>query len=358
MMRISWDLFDPGLGMMSDMPDLCRVSAVLLMMAALTGCAAPRLQPGLPEDRVPVLHETNALMPDGYVLPLSVWKPEGEVRAVVLALHGFNDYRHAFADAGVQLAASGIATYAYDQRGFGETEWRGMWAGTRRMVLDMETMAALIHARYPGVPLYLMGESMGGAVLLASLSRNPGPQDVSGMVLVAPAVWGRETMNPFERLLLWLGAHTIPSHEVSGEGLHIKPSDNVEMLRALGRDPLVIKKTRIDTLSGLTDLMDEAAASVPRLRGQVLIQIGAHDEVIPKRPTCRMLALLADRAEHRPRVVFYPQGYHMLTRDLRADIVLRDIARWISDAGHAPLSDESPVDASATAAEFCGGDRE
>jgi acylglycerol lipase len=176
-------------------------------------------------------------------------------------------------------------------------------------------------------------------------------------VLVAPAVWGRETMNPFQRLLLWLGVHTLPSLELSGDGLHIKPSDNVEMLRALGRDPLVIKKTRIDTISGLTDLMDEAAAGVPKLHGPVLIQIGAHDEVIPKRPTCRMLATLSERAEHRPRVVIYPQGYHMLTRDLQANIVLQDITRWISDGDHAPLSDELPGNAIAAASEFCGSSK-
>jgi alpha-beta hydrolase superfamily lysophospholipase len=221
------------------------------------------------------------------------------------------------------------------------------------MVLDMETMAALVHARYPDVPLYLLGDSMGGAVLLASLSHNPGLQDVSGMVLVAPAVWGRDTMNPFQRWLLWLGAHTLPALELSGDGLHIKPSDNIEMLRALRRDPLVIKKTRIDTLSGLTDLMDEAVASVPRLRGKVLLQIGAHDEVIPKRPTCQMLAKLADRTEQRPRVVMYPEGYHMLTRDLRADIVLRDISRWIGDAGHSALSDELSGSALTSASDFC-----
>jgi alpha-beta hydrolase superfamily lysophospholipase len=324
------------------------------MMAVLMGCAGPRLQPSLPETRVPVLHATSAVMADGYVLPLSVWKPDGDIRAVVLALHGMNDYRHAFAGVGVHLAASGIATYAYDQRGFGETEWLGIWAGSERMVLDMETMAALIHARYPDVPLYLMGESMGGAVLLASLSHNPGLQDVSGMVLVAPAVWGRETMNPFQRLLLWLGVHTLPSLKLSADGLDIKPSDNVEMLRALGRDPLVIKKTRIDTISGVTDLMDEASASVPRLRGPVLIQIGAHDEVIPKRPTCNMLATLQNSEEHRPRVVIYPEGYHMLTRDLQADIVLQDITRWISDEYHSPLSDELQGNAIATASEFCG----
>ena len=218
----------------------------------------------------------------------------------------------------------------------------------------METMATLIHARYPDRRLYLMGESMGGAVLLASLRHNPGPRDISGMILIAPAVWGRDTMNPFQRFLLWLGVHTMPSLEVSGKGLDIKPSDNIEMLRALGRDPLVIKKTRIDTLNGVADLMDEAVASVPRLDGPTLIEIGAKDEVIPKRPTCHMLAMLPNGADHHLRVVIYPEGYHMLTRDLQADIVLQDITRWIEDGGDLRSGDELPGNAIMTASEFCG----
>src|SRR5262249_47536372 len=48
----------------------------------------------------------------------------GEVRAVILALHGFNDYSHAFAMPGPLWAEQGIATYAYDQRGFGGTPMR------------------------------------------------------------------------------------------------------------------------------------------------------------------------------------------------------------------------------------------
>jgi len=328
-----------------------------MVIAMLVSCAGPRIQPSLPEDRVPVLHETDAVMSDGYVLPLTVWRPDGETRAVVLALHGMNDYRHAFADVGVHLAAAGIVTYAYDQRGFGETRWRGVWAGTERLIRDMETMAALIHARYPDRPLYLMGESMGGAVLLAALHNGAELPNVSGMVLIAPAVWGRETMNPFQRVLLWLGVHTMPSLELTGEGLDITPSDNVAMLRALGSDPLVIKKTRIDVIDGVVNLMDEALASAPSLRGPALVLYGAKDEIIPKRPACRMFAMLPENAAQRPRVVIYPEGYHMLTRDLQGEVVLQDITAWISDGNASRLTEESAAKVIMAEAVFCGGNR-
>jgi acylglycerol lipase len=270
-------------------------------------------------------------MEDGAVLPVELWRPEGAVGAVVLALHGFGDYRHAFADLGAFLAGHGIATCAFDQRGFGSTAQRGIWAGTERMVADVKVMANLVRAEYPDVPMFFLGESMGGAVLMTMMGRPAGP-DCEGIILVAPAVWGRAGMNPALRALLWLAAHTVPALKLTGKTLNVTPSDNEEMLRALGRDPLVIKKTRIDALYGLADLMGKALASAPDLAVPVLLLCGERDEVIPKRPVCMMLEGLSEAREGLWRIALYPEGYHMLTRDLQADAVLRDMASWIVDS--------------------------
>lgn len=313
----------------------------LVLVVVLSGCTTPRLQPALLENYEPALYRTHAVMADGYVLPLSTWQPETTPKAVVLALHGFNDYRNAFAPVGPVLIRHDIITYAYDQRGFGETQWPGLWAGIERMTEDLETMIALLHTKHTGLPLYLMGESMGGAVLMASLQQ-PQQPNYDGMILLAPAVRGRDSMNPPQRWALWLAAHTAPAKKVTGKGLDITASDNIEMLKAQGRDPLIIKVTRIDALYGMANLMDAALASAPQLTGPTLILHGVNDEFIPKRSTCRMLATLPENAALR--VVIYPNGYHMLTRDLQADVVLQDIAAWIIDPSAAlPSSPNSPI---------------
>src|SRR5215469_3729123 len=67
----------------------------------------------------PHFTDTGFTAADGQVLPLRKWLPKGEVKAVLLALHGFNDYSNAFEASGEAWAKQGIATYAYDQRGFG-----------------------------------------------------------------------------------------------------------------------------------------------------------------------------------------------------------------------------------------------
>jgi acylglycerol lipase len=194
----------------------------------------------------------------------------------------------------------------------------------------MRSLVSLLRQRHPRLPLYLLGESMGGAVVMAGDETR-----VAGVVLVAPAVWSRDTMNPFERFALWAASHTVPWLKVTGQGLHIWPSDNRKMLRAFSADPLVIKATRIDALWGVTNLMDRAAAAASHLRPPALILYGEHDEIIPRRAFCAMVHSLPSHAPGL-RLVLYAQGWHMLTRDLEGPTVMADIAAWLHDTD-APL---------------------
>ena len=303
-----------------------------LLVLALGACTA-RFQPMGDPVADPRLAENAIVAADGYALPTRAWLPEPGVRprAVILALHGFNDYSNAFDGAGKAFAKAGIATYAYDQRGFGETRDPGIWPGAETLVADLRTAAAVVRARHPGVPFYLLGESMGGAVVLTALDRPDAPP-VDGAILVAPAVWGTETMGFFPRAALWLSYNLVPGWTVTApRELKITPSDNIEMLRALGRDPLVIKGSRVDTLHGLTDLMGRAFDATARLETPALVLYGAHEEVLPPRPVKGAIAHLEAAGHHR--IAVYPDGYHMLLRDLQGDVVIADIAQWIANPG-------------------------
>lgn len=314
-----------------------RGFAAVLTLAWLAGCATPLVQQrGAPRD-APRLEAARVIAADGVGLPLSTWQPQGTPRAVVLALHGFNDYRRAFEAVGPFLAAQGIATYAYDQRGFGATAEPGIWAGADVLVDDAASVMDLLRQRHPGRPLYVLGESMGGAVALSVLAETPAAAD--GAVLVAPAVWGRRAMNPLQRGTLWLLAHSWPGLRLSGSGLGVTASDNTAMLRAQRDDPLVLKDARADALWGLTDLMDRGLAAAPGVTAPTLVQYGERDAIIPRRATCRLVATLASPS----RIAVYPDGYHMLTRDLGARQVLEDTAAWLADSA-SPLPSGQDAD--------------
>lgn len=300
---------------------------VLAVTGGMGGCASPYIYPSPPALHQPVLEADSARMADGFRLPLSIWKTHGEPQAVVLALHGLNDYREAFKSTGTFLADRGISVYAYDQRGFGETEGAGYWHGSATLISDLKTMVDLLRQAYPNRKIYIMGESMGGAVTLAAQSISG--LDVAGLVLVAPAVWSRDSMPWYQRLLLWSAVRTVPGKRLTGEGLELTPTDNIDMLRAWARDPLVIKATRVDVLYGVTNLMDQAVSAASKLQADTMLLYGEHDEIIPRRPTCQLLETLSSQTKHKTFTVIYDKGYHMLTRDLHAQLVLQDIADWV-----------------------------
>lgn len=305
--------------------------ALCLLLLLCAACAPARMAPG-PGPSDPHLQSETIVMDDGLALPLRRWLPPGdsETRAVVIALHGFNDYSKAFESAGTTWAKDGIATYAYDQRGFGAGPGAGLWAGHERLTADLADAAESIAARHPGLPVYLLGDSMGAAVVLVALTGDMPPQDVAGAILVAPAVWGRATMPVYQRAALWLFARVMPWARFSGRGLKIQASDNIEMLRALGRDPLVIKRTRVDAIDGLTDLMSAALEAGPRFDALALLLYGEKDEIVPKEPVFRFWRDLPAEAATRQRQALYAEGWHMLLRDLQAEVVHEDIAAWIA----------------------------
>ena len=326
-----------------------------LALTVLAGCATPYVHPRGSHPAVPALHEDHAIMDDGYALPLRIWRTNPQPQAIILALHGMNDYSNAYAATGAYLARHHITTYAYDQRGFGASAQAGLWHGGQRMIDDLTHMARLLRARHPRQPLYLMGESMGGAILLSALAGDD-PPPADGVILLAPAVWARDTMPFYQRVALWLTARIMPGKRFTGEGLKITPSDNIEMLRALGRDPLFIKATRVDVIYGVTNLMDRALQASAQLDRPALILYGERDEIIPKRPTCRMFAQLpdndADATGRRWDSVIYPNGYHMLIRDLQQAKVLNDILAWIERRSHREQSATRGGD-TLTPEEFC-----
>jgi alpha-beta hydrolase superfamily lysophospholipase len=326
------------------MPLSRAAAALLITVAGLTGCvtfdhgepdlhsAAAAIQSaGAEQAPRATMTADRFTTAEGVALPLRVWLPEGEPQAVVLALHGLNDYSNAFALPAPGLTAQGIAVYAYDQRGFGATPQRGHWAGETAMAEDAILAATLLRERYPNVPLYLLGESMGGAVAVLAAT-DPASAPVDGVILAAPAVWGRQKMNVFQRVGLWLIGQ-MPTMQVSQRSMpyRVQASDNIPMLRALGADPLVIKKTRTDMLTGIVDLMSAALARAPRLTVPTLVLYGETDEIMPRSAVAEFIARLPAGARRNQHIALHSKGYHLLLRDLQAATVLADIGAWVHD---------------------------
>ena len=299
----------------------------------LSSCGPRYIEPG-PVSQTTALEQNNFIMNDGIKLPFRKWGPEIFPKFVVLAVHGFNDYSNAFEKPAAYWAKFGVTTYAYDQRGFGGAPFAGRWHGARSLTADLIAIARMIRLKHPGVPLFLLGESMGGAVVIVASAQNSLPPH-DGTILIAPAIWGRAALPAWQESALWILTRFAPGLGISGGGFGRKPSDNLSMLRQLSTDKKIIKRTRIDAVNGLVDLMDMALFSANQLKGPALILYGKQEDIIPSRARL----LLKTRLLNRSSNIFikeYENGYHMLLRDLNAKDVWNDIFDWMKNPMHSP----------------------
>ena len=104
---------------------------------------------------------------DGTPVAAYRWVPDGPVRGVVQLTHGMGEHLRRYGPLAAALTARGFAVYGQDHRGHGATagspENFGVlgehgWAG---LVDDIDVLAARVREEHPGVPLVLLGHSMG-----------------------------------------------------------------------------------------------------------------------------------------------------------------------------------------------------
>jgi alpha-beta hydrolase superfamily lysophospholipase len=318
---------------------LAPAFAVLLLLGA---CAPLVQQAGRPEVGFtgPRIEAHDFVSFDGTRLALQTWEPSaGEPWAVVIGLHGMDDYANAFHLAAPYWAQDGIATLAYDQRGFGRSPGRGVWAGPELMTEDLRTLTALARQRYPHALIAVAGESMGAAVAIAAFASDR-PPAADRLILVSPAVWGWSSQPLPYSASLWLLAHVDGGVVLNPPRFlenHIRASDNIDELRRMGRDPLMLWGSRTDTLYGLVALMQTAAQDAGATKIPALYLIGAHDQIIPLPAHYRA----AKRLNPGDRTAIYADGWHLLLIDRQAEVVWRDIEGYIRDPA-APLASNSP----------------
>lgn len=300
--------------------------------AALAACAPLRQKPDLagPGFTGPRLTEDGFFSFDGARLGLMRWLPAQAPDWVIVGLHGMNDYANAFHLAAEAWAGQGIATYALDIRGFGRSPERGIWAPTELVLDDVRALVGAVRQRHPSARIALAGISMGGALAIAAMASD-NPPVVDKLLLFAPAVWGWSNQPLPNRLSLWVTAHTVGQWVVKPPDWlirNITASDNIDELRRMGRDPLMIWGARSDTIYGLVGLMERAWRATGAIKVPTAWFYGARDQVIPRAPTVEAIARLKPGA----RTAYYADGYHLLLIDKQARNVWNDAAAFLRDA--------------------------
>jgi alpha-beta hydrolase superfamily lysophospholipase len=136
-------------------------------------------------------------------------------RAAVLVVHGLGEHAGRFDRLARTLNEWGFTVRSYDQYGHGESDGtRGGLPHPNRLLDDLADLVESTRVRNPGVPLIVIGHSLGGLVASSFVARTL--HAVDALVLSSPALAVR--ISPVQRLLMAVVPRVAPNLTV-GNGL-------------------------------------------------------------------------------------------------------------------------------------------
>jgi acylglycerol lipase len=251
-------------------------------------------------------------------------RPQVRPRAVVVIVPGFNAHSGYYAWAAEQFVAAGLAVYAVDLRGRGNSDGERFYVDTfEDYVRDVEAVVKVARSREPGTPLFLLGHSAGGVVSCLYTLDHQG--ELAGLICES---FAHELPAPDFALAVFKGlGHLAPHAHI----LHLpneRFSRDPQAVEAMNEDPLIAHETQpTRTMAALVRADERLKKEFPLITLPILILHGTGEQNTKAAGSQHFY----DRAGSVDKTLkFYEASFHDLLNDIDKCVVMQDIQGWIN----------------------------
>ncbi|MEK8051743.1 lysophospholipase [Ideonella sp. DXS22W] len=283
---------------------------------------------------------TELVTADGLRLHLAPGVPAtAPLRGQVLLVHGLGEHSGRYAHVARHLAAAGFGVAAYDHRGHGASEGpRGVIPAADSLLADLGAVLAQVRAQHPGLPLVLLGHSLGGLVVgryvAEGLAAQPAPwwQAVDGLVMSSPAL--DLGMNAAQKALLAVLGPIAPNLAVANG---LKPEwvcRDPAVVRAYVADPRVHDRIAPRLVRFMLDAGALVRARAAQWRTPTCLLYAGADRCVAPRGSA---AFAAAAPAACVQTTAYPGLAHEIFNESEQARVLADLTAWLQ-ARFAPVS--------------------
>ena len=245
------------------------------------------------------------------------WVPEGPARRIVVVVHGYAEYAARYAHVAERLTADGAAVYGQDHLGHGRSDGeRALIIDFEHVVDDLRTLVEIAQAEHPGLPVVMIGHSMGG--LLTSRLAQEQPDSVAGIVLLGAVIgdwnWAREVLAQPE----------LPAATTDFSGM----SRDAAAVEAYATDPLIYRgRYKRPLLEAEVVALDRFRAQVDTLTMPVLFCHGTDDPFVDYRTSLEAVQSMPSTDK---TVRLYEGARHELVNETNRDEVIEEIAAFVA----------------------------
>ncbi len=262
---------------------------------------------------------------DGLSIYHQAWLPDGNPRAVVMLLHGLGEHSGRYAHVADTLTGAGCAVHALDHRGHGKSDGKRTFVKSYdELMTDLVQYRAMIEGEHPGVPLIVLGHSMGGNLAVGHALDHQ--QGITGLALSGAALQVGSDLSPGKLKAFRIIAKIAPGFRP--EGLSAD---------AISRDPAVVTAYRNDPLvftgkisagmgAALIGAMERFPARYHEFTIPIVVMHGSDDQLASIEGS---KALAAAAVNAQVTTHFYDGLYHEVFNEPEQDQVLADLVSWI-----------------------------
>ncbi len=252
------------------------------------------------------------------------WQPEEDARAVLVIVHGLGEHSGRYMNVVNHLVPLGYAVYGFDHRGHGRSPGpRGFINNYIEFRGDVRNFLQMVREREGKRPLFLMGHSMGGGIVVNYVLHDP--EGFAGVIASAPTV-GKLNIQPVLAFASRMMSGVLPKLSIDN-GLDVTGiSRNTAVVQAYKDDPLVHSK---GTPRLGVEIMDNAAWNMANAREwepPLLMLHGDADRIVNVDET---RAFFAQVQQPDKELIIYEGGYHESHNDVHYQQVVADLARWL-----------------------------
>ena len=254
---------------------------------------------------------------DGTKIFYRTWKPTGKIEKIVVVTHGMAGHGEFFVLLADKLVHHGFMVIVADDRNHGYSEGkRGDIKKFKNIFKDLKLLIDSIKTDYPDVPLFLVGESMGGAVSINFTKLYE--SELSGVVLFAPAVkidMGRKfwiAMGLLSPIIAILRVFLPSKPFISVKGSEEEGIKNPIHIKYDKEDPLHLEKVSIRYILQLFKHIRKTLKCAPEITIPTLIFQGADDKAVSPNGAKRFYNHLKSKDKN---LIMVEEGYHSLLSD-------------------------------------------
>lgn len=287
--------------------------------------SSPRRTPqNVPYQDLP--HLVNA---DGQYLFCKYWKPAGTPKGLVFVSHGAGEHCGRYDELAQMLVGLQLLVFAHDHVGHGQSEGERMVVSDFHVFIrDVLQHVDVVQRDHPGLPVFLLGHSMGGAIAILTAAERP--CYFAGMVLISPLVLASpESATTFKVLAAKVLNVVLPNMSMGPIDARVISRNKTEV-DLYNTDPLICRAgMKVSFCTQLLNAVSRVERAFPRLTLPFLLLQGSADRLCDSKGAY----LLMESAKSQDKTLkIYEGAYHVLHKELPevTNSVFHEINMWVS----------------------------